>query len=101
MVGLGASLVLGLVAKGKNDDANAICNGAACSNDRGVTLAHDAGTFATVSTVTFVSGLVLAGAGVTMIVLAPKSASASSATRLTFTPQVGLSQVGLNVGGSF
>ncbi len=98
---IGTSLVLGLVAKGKNDDANAICNGAACTNDRGVTLAHDAGTFATVSTIAFVSGLALVGAGVTMIVLAPKSASASSAARFTLTPQVGLSQVGLNVGGSF
>ena len=69
--GVAASVVLGLLAKGKNDDANALCNGAACSSSEGVHLAHEAGNLATASTISFFAGLALAGGGLTMIVLAP------------------------------
>ena len=57
VAGVGASLILGLLAKQRNDDANAICDGPACQNSHGVGLAKDAGTFATASTVSFVAGL--------------------------------------------
>jgi hypothetical protein len=89
LVAVGVSMGLGLVAKGKNDDANAVCNGAACADDRGVSLARDAGHFATASTVTFVAGLALLSGGVAMVLLAPHASDRSgSAARLTIAPQV-------------
>ncbi len=36
VVTLGASMALGFVAKGKNDDANGLCNGNVCTSERGV-----------------------------------------------------------------
>jgi hypothetical protein len=73
VAGLAASAVLAVVAKGKNDDANSLCNGAACSSPQGVMLAHDAGTFATASTVVFVAGAVLVAGGVVLYLGAPRS----------------------------
>jgi tetratricopeptide (TPR) repeat protein len=80
VAGLGASVVLAVVAKGKNDDANAFCNGAACSNAQGVSLAHDAGTFATASTVAFVAGAALAVGGVVVYLAAPSSSTSAAST---------------------
>jgi hypothetical protein len=97
---LGASLVLGLLAKGKNDDANAMCDGAACSNSEGVRLAHQAGTLATASTVTFITSLGLAGAGLAMIVLAPRSSSPRSA-RLALSPTLDARSAQLALWGDF
>jgi hypothetical protein len=97
---LGASLVLGLLAKGKNDDANAMCDGAACSNNEGVRLAHQAGTLATASTVTFITSLGLAGAGLAMIVFAPRSSSPRSA-RLALSPTIDARSAQLALWGDF
>ncbi len=101
VAGVGASLVLGLLAKGKNGDANMVCNGQVCSSDDGVMLARQAGQLATSSTIAFISGLVFAGeAGLTMVLLAPK-ASASPVAWLTLSPQVGVADLGFRVGGGF
>ena len=97
---LGASLVLGLLAKGKNDDANAMCDGAACSNNEGVRLAHQAGTLATASTVTFITSLGLAGGGLAMIVLAPRSSNPRSA-RLALSPTLDARSAQLALWGEF
>jgi hypothetical protein len=99
VAGLGASLVLGLLAKGKNDDANALCNGDACSSSEGVHLAHQAGTLATASTVTFCAGLALAGAGLTMILLAPRGPTGTP-VRVAFVPSV-LPGGGVDIEGAF
>ena len=64
-------------------------------------LASQAGSLATASTVAFVAGLALVGGGVTMFLLAPKDAPSSPVARLRVSPQVGPSNVGLNVGGTF
>jgi hypothetical protein len=101
VAGVGASMVLGALAKGKNDDANAVCNGAACSSENGVSLANQAGSLATASTISFVAGLALAGGGVAMFFLAPKDSPASPVARITVSPLLGPSNVGLGVGGSF
>ncbi len=95
---VGASLVLGLVAENKNNEANMVCNGAVCSTRDGVNLAHDAGTFATASTITFVSGLVLAGGGLVMV-LAGGPSRASSAMALA--PALGPTGGGLTLRGDF
>jgi hypothetical protein len=99
IAGVGASLVLGAMAKSKNDDANAVCNGAACSSDRGVTLANQAGSLATASTATFIAGLALVGGGVAMFVLAPRSPG--PVAQWSVSPTVATSGAGLRLAGTF
>ena len=100
LAGVGASLVLALLAKSKNDDANAICDGAACSTDEGVHLAHQAGVLATASTLSFFAGLGLAGGGLALILLAPRpSDSTSSPLALTVVDSPG--GAGLGLRGAF
>ncbi len=98
---LAASVVLGLLAKGKNDDANALCDGEACSNSEGVRLAHQAGSLATASTISFFTGLAFAGGGLTMIVLAPQSRAATPAARLALVPSLRGGGAGLDLEGGF
>jgi hypothetical protein len=97
---LGASLVLGLLAKGKNDDANAICDGAACMSEEGVRLAHQASTLATASTITFITSLGLAGGGLAMIFLAPRTSNPSAA-RLALAPTLNARSAQLALWGEF
>jgi tetratricopeptide (TPR) repeat protein len=99
VAGLGASAVLAILAKGKNDDANALCDGAACSNEQGVMLAHDAGTFATASTVAFVAGAALAACGVVLYLAAPRGPAPATAWLLA--PAVERAGGGLSVRAVF
>ena len=98
---LATSAVLAVIAKGKNDDANALCNGQECSSDRGVTLASQAGTMATASTVTFVAGVTLLVGGVTLYFAAPRRVSSPSTAHLTVAPDVGLARAGMTLRGRF
>jgi hypothetical protein len=98
LVGLGASAAFAVVAKGKNDDANSLCDGAACSSEQGVTLAHAAGTFAAASTVAFVAGATLAACGAVLYLVAPHGAPTMA---LTVAPVVARSGGGLSVRGGF
>jgi hypothetical protein len=100
MAAMGAGLVLGLLAKGKNDDANAMCAGRVCSSEEGVALAHQAGTLATAATATFFAGLALGGGGVVMILLSPWHASRPPA-RLAIAPFVGPDSAGFGAQASF
>lgn len=102
LAAVGGGLVLGLLAKDKNDDANALCNGDACSTPHGVDLAHDAGTFATISTVTFISGLALATGGLVMVLAGGGgSAPTRASTALAFAPVLGPTGGGVNLQGGF
>jgi hypothetical protein len=100
VVSLGVGVGFGLAAKAKNDDADKVCNGPACTTQSGVTAAHDAGTFATISTATFIPGAVLIGAGVAMVIAGGSSAPAQTG-HVTVTPQVGTTGGGLSLRGSF
>jgi hypothetical protein len=99
IVGIGTSLVLGAVAKSKNSDANQSCTATSCSTMQGVTLEHQAGDFATASTVTFIAGASLLAVGVTLFLVAPRSSS--SAGSITVAPTVGASSGGLRLEGAF
>jgi hypothetical protein len=101
LIGVGTSMGLGAVAKSQNDTANSYCKGAACTDQRGVNAAQQAGTFATASTVTFVSGLVLLGGGVIMVLAAPGKAHAPKATGITFGPMLGTAEAGMMAHGTF
>jgi hypothetical protein len=98
-----ASLILGGLAKNSNDKANSECNGSTCSSQQGVNDARDAGTFATVSTATFIAGMAVLAAGVTMYIAAPSSSGAASqgTGRITVTPSLGPSGGGMAVLGRF
>jgi tetratricopeptide (TPR) repeat protein len=95
---VGVSLLLGALAKSKNDDANLVCDGSACRTVQGVTLAHEAGHLATASTIMFFGGLAAAGGGVAMVLLAPRSSR--SVARVSLGAVAG-GGVGVGVEGGF
>jgi hypothetical protein len=97
---LGASMVLGLLAKGKNDDSNALCKNDVCQNAEGVSLAHQANALATASTVTFCTSLVLAASGLTMVLVAPGTSDVRSA-RLALKPSGDMRGAALDLAGAF
>lgn len=100
VAGIAASMALGYAAKTKNDDANAVCNGAACTSASGVAWAHDAGTLATASTITFAAGAGLVGVGAVMFFFAPRVARADRSP-VAVDPQIGPGHAGLLLHGSF
>jgi hypothetical protein len=94
VVGVGATFVLGYVAKTKNDSANAICNGRVCESQDGVNLTNTAQSFATASTASLIAGLVLVAGGVTIFALAPRGARPSQAASISFAPLVDVGGAG-------
>jgi hypothetical protein len=85
-VALGTGLVFGAIAKSQYDDAGAHCSAVDC-DARGVALTSDARSSATVSTVLFVAGGVLATTGVVLVLTAPKRADAvGTRVGLSFSP---------------
>jgi tetratricopeptide (TPR) repeat protein len=102
VAGLGTSFALGYVAKTKNDNANAVCNGSACPSEAGVSLAQTAGTYATASTAAFVAGLVLVGGGIVLYAVAPRGAPPASRTAGIFVaPSVDRTGGGVALYGAF
>ena len=101
LAGVGAAMVLGYMAKTKNDDANSVCQGSACSSQAGVQSARDAGTFATTATVTFIAGLSLVASGITLFALAPSGAGARSTGSVYLVPSAGTTGGGFSVHGVF
>ena len=101
LAGVGTSLALGALAKSKNTDADQYCSATACSTNQGVTLEHQAGDFATASTVTFISGATLLAVGVTLFFAAPHGGTKAPAGSITVEPTVGASSGGLRVEGTF
>jgi hypothetical protein len=100
VVGVGTSMVLGLLAKAKDNDANAVCSGKMCNDDRGVALASEGGRLGTAATISFVAGLALVGGGLTMYFIAP-SARATQTAHVTIGPDLGPRSAGMIVVGSF
>ena len=86
-------------AKSKYDDSNQYCTATSCSSQSGITLEGQAGTFATASTVTVVSGAVLLTVGVTFLIVAPHGSSGSGSVALS--SQASPSGGGLSLQGSF
>jgi len=70
IVGIGAGTVFGLLARGKRDDALAVCNpdGSLCSKS-GVDDMQSAHTDAAVSTVGFIAGGILLAGGLALFLL--------------------------------
>jgi hypothetical protein len=98
LVSVGTSMVLGLVAKGKNDEANTYCSPSVCATQQGVSAEHAAVAFSTAATVTFVAGAVFLAAGVTFFVAAPRSRARA---QITLVPQAGSRAAGLTLYSTF
>ncbi|HEX3346282.1 MAG TPA: CDC27 family protein [Polyangiaceae bacterium] len=96
VVGLGLGTYFGLTAQSKWHQANR--TGGACADAACPGLTQTASNDATLSTVFFVAGGVLAAAGVTLWVLAP---SGHGAEHAELRPAVGPGLAGLELGGAF
>jgi hypothetical protein len=72
VVAVGASVVLGLLAKGKDDEASKFCDGDRCTDARAITFTSDATTLANTATILFVSGVITLTGGVALVLLSPK-----------------------------
>jgi tetratricopeptide (TPR) repeat protein len=98
----GVGLALGVMAKGKYDQANVFCGQNWCGSSEGVNLDQQANSLATASTGTVIGGAVLIALGVTFIVAGlPHHKSGSPTASISVTPQVGPSSGGMAVVGSF
>jgi len=73
LLSLGTSGILALVAKSKDSDASAFCDGDRCTDARAIELTNDAEDLANAATVTFVIGAVLAAGGVVLWLVAPSA----------------------------
>jgi len=102
VVGLGLGAVFGLVAKSKNDDALEPQN---CPDDKhcyasGVALTNDAQSAATISTVAFIAGGVVLGAGAVVFFTAPSTPKAAT-TGMRVAPAFAPGVAGLSASGRF
>ncbi|MBI5534436.1 MAG: hypothetical protein HY898_17055 [Deltaproteobacteria bacterium] len=81
VVGLGASVVIGLGAKKKVDDASPYCSATVCNDLRGVELRDDARSQANVATVVGVIGTVALAGGAVLYFTAPSGGKGREARR--------------------
>jgi hypothetical protein len=72
VVGVGVGTVFGLKAKASRDEAEKYCNGANCTDPRGVTAGDDARSAGSVSTIAMIVGAVGVAGGVTLWFTAPR-----------------------------
>jgi tetratricopeptide (TPR) repeat protein len=98
LAGVGVGLGLGAAAMSKNNDANQSCGAISCSTSQGFNAEHQAGTFATESTVLFATGATLLVLGVTLFLAAPHGRPATS---IAIAPGASSSGGGLSVAGTF
>jgi tetratricopeptide (TPR) repeat protein len=93
VVGVGVGTVFGLQAKSHHDEAEKYCDGARCTDARGVTAGNDAHAAGNVSTIAMIIGAVGIAGGVTLWFTAPRENAMSARVEL------GLGRV--DVGGTF
>jgi hypothetical protein len=99
VAGLGVGTGFGLAAQADADVTHDLCDGNACTSQRGVDAAEDAKRAATVSTVAFIAGSVLVAGGVTMLVLGGDSSTEKQRAILQLTPYASVESVGTQLTG--
>jgi hypothetical protein len=97
IAGLGASMVLGLLTKNKNDDANQYCSATACRDPQGVTLEHQSNTLGFAATTSFVAGAALLATGVTLYLASPSSHAPAASIGVGSLPRSSAPGVKLDV----
>ena len=95
VVGLVLGAYFGLTARSKWQKANRV--GGTCADAACPELTQQASNAATLSTVSFVAGGVLAAAGVTLWLVAPKGGAEHASLR----PAIGPGLAGLELGGAW
>ncbi len=98
VVGLGASIILGIAAKTKDDDAAAFCDGDGCST-AGVDLNQDALRMGHIATGTFIGGAVLTTTGLLMWFTSPSDDLDAKEQTVSALPFVGPSAFGITLQG--
>jgi serine/threonine-protein kinase len=86
VAGLVVGSVFGLISKSKHDEASPFCDGATCSNQRGVDLRSEALSAGNVSTVAFITGAVGLAAGAALWITAPPDTPRSTTAQLGVGP---------------
>jgi hypothetical protein len=81
-------------------ESNKHCNGILCDQE-GVNLRKDAHTSATISTVGFIAGGVLAAGGLVVTLTAGRSKKAAAGGRIWLAPEVGRGGSRVTLGGAF
>jgi hypothetical protein len=102
VVGVGIGALFGFRAIAKNSDAKEVCDGASCSDQKGVDLTDDAKSAATISNVAFGAGLACLAGGIILYVTAPSGKEKATARRrLHVSPLAARRYGGLSFGGTF
>jgi tetratricopeptide (TPR) repeat protein len=100
VAGLGLGAGFGLAANSDADIAHDLCDGNACTSERGVDAARDAARAATISTVSFIAGGALVAAGLTLLILASDAPEERHA-RLQLEPYASARHLGAQLAGSW
>ena len=101
VIGLAVGGVFGGLAFSKEAEANKLCPARVCPTQEGADMHAAANDLATISTVGVAAGAVVAGAGVTMMLLSRSSAPQKTGARPWITPVATPSTAGFVAGGAF
>jgi hypothetical protein len=82
VVGVGVGTVFGLQAKSRHDEAEKYCDGAVCTDQRGVTAGNDARAAGNISTIAMIIGVVGIAGGVTLWFTAPRENANATTARV-------------------
>lgn len=101
VVGIGIGALFGFRAISKNSDAKESCDGANCSDQKGVDLTDDAKSAATISNIAFGAGLACLAGGIVLYLTAPSGEEKPVARRFHLTPMAAKRAGGFAFGGTF
>jgi tetratricopeptide (TPR) repeat protein len=101
IVGVGVGAAFGIAAISGARTARDLCDGNACSEQRGVSAARDAKQNARVSTVGFAAGGALLALGTALFVAADENSERAQSAGVTWTPVASKSSVALGVSGAW
>ena len=99
IAGLAVGTIFGLQASSKQDDAN--CPGNVCRDEASASTLRSANDAATISTIGFVAGGILAAGGVTLWLLGSSSSSKTATVRVSPTFPTATGPAGLTAVGTF
>lgn len=97
VLGIGAGTYFGLRSLSKKSEADKVCDGANCVDDRGVSLREDARSAGNLSTIFFIAGGAALATGVVLYLTAPDPDRPQAAVH----PVTGPGLAGLGVSGHF
>ncbi len=100
VAGIVVGSIFGVRTFMKKSEGDSDCHGTSCSQ-RGLDLHGEASTSATISTISFAVGLAGVGAGVVLVLTAPRAKAPKGGARVWLAPAVGGGSAALWAGGAF